>query len=95
MERTQRERQRSFGTVGASCIAVPGAFSSACSCRARVHRLALSELEGDAHSHCHDVGYGSFTGRLVGQRTGHKTYDPWVGDVGLSPVANTYNYNTY
>ena len=31
----------------------------------------------------------------IGQRTGHKTYDPWVGDVGLSPVANTYDYNTY
>ena len=30
----------------------------------------------------------------IGQRTGH-TYDPWVGDVGLGPAANTYNYNTY
>ena len=62
MERTQRERQHSFGTVGASCIAVPGAFTSACSCRALVHRPTLSELVGKVYSHCHEGGYGRLTG---------------------------------
>ena len=41
------------------------------------------------------LGMEGSLGGTVGQHAGQRTYDPRVGDAGLTPLANTYNHNTY